>query len=84
MWISRQSHLCLSYVYLDLCYGECYYTLLVVCVCSYLCVCFVCVCSLLNAVGELTVFSLKVLYCCSKLCDTLVGVSVLLIISEIN
>ena len=60
--------LCLSHVYMDLCYGECYYScLLFVCVAIYVSlfcvVSFVMVNCLLNAfaicLGEVTVFSLK-------------------------
>ena len=38
----------------------------------------------LLSVGEVTVLSVRVLCCCNEVCGTLNGVSVLLIISEIN
>ena len=64
--------------------------IIVDCLCLFLSMClFVLVNFMLNAfaicVGELTVLSLELFYCCcNEVCDTLVGVCVLLIISEIN
>ena len=79
-----------AYIFVDLTFiWICVVVRVIVCVCVHIYVLFVLENCLLYAfaicVGELTVFSLMLLCCCSsEVCDTLVAVSVLLIISEIN